>query len=49
MLFFLLLFFSLQEKMLLFEIGVLTGRVPIALFLFIGPAAENHGMNKNLQ
>lgn len=35
--------------MLLFEIGVLTGRVPIALFLFIGPVAENHGMNKNLQ
>lgn len=42
-------FLLLAGTMLPCEIRVLTGRVPIALFLFIDPVAENPGMNKSLQ
>lgn len=40
---------SLAGTMILFEIRMLTGRVPIALFFFIDSVAENSGMNKNLE
>lgn len=47
--FFPLSFLLLAGTMLPFEIRVLTGRVPVVLFLFIDPVAETPGMNKNLQ
>jgi len=46
---FFLSFLFLAGTMLPFETRVLTGRVPIALLLFIDPVAENPAMNKNLQ